>query len=500
MSAKRVIVDVADPLLDKQLRRSSRALAERGSRRRPEAAARLAQVIVDALTACGAMLLAFQIRRRLPGDDPYANAGSYLLLGAMALPVWLAMLWRARLYSHPHTAGRLDEFRRIIRANASLVGAIAILGFVLKVYVARGWLLLTAVLATATVTGGRTFMRRYIARLRHGGRLLRPVVIVGANVEALALCSMLVAEPELGYRVVGFIDDEAAPGSLLLEGQLVLGSVRDTLAVTAATGAVGAIIATTAVAPITSNRLARQLTDAGLDVELSSSLCDISSQRLFVRPLGRFPVVHVDPVRRSGWQARAKRTFDFVMAAAVGLVSAPVIALAALAIKLDSPGPVHFRQRRVGKDGELFDVLKLRTMIVNAEEIRDSLHLQNGADGPLFKVRSDPRVTRVGRILRALSVDELPQLWNVLRGDMSLVGPRPALPSEASLWSPELHGRLAVKPGMTGMWQVSGNRRWHSFDEYARLDLYYVDNWSIWTDLAILAKTVPAVLSNRPAK
>jgi lipopolysaccharide/colanic/teichoic acid biosynthesis glycosyltransferase len=142
-------------------------------------------------------------------------------------------------------------------------------------------------------------------------------------------------------------------------------------------------------------------------------------------------------------------------------------------------------------------VLKLRTMVADAEKLEAELRERNEADGPIFKMRSDPRVTRVGRVLRALSVDELPQLWNVLRGDMSLVGPRPARPDEVPMWSPELHGRLAVRPGMTGMWQVSGSHRWHSFDQYARLDLYYVDNWSIWTDLAILAKTVPAALSNR---
>jgi lipopolysaccharide/colanic/teichoic acid biosynthesis glycosyltransferase len=209
--------------------------------------------------------------------------------------------------------------------------------------------------------------------------------------------------------------------------------------------------------------------------------------------------MYVDRVRRDGWQARAKRAFDVVGAAGLGILAAPVLALSAIAIKLDSKGPVHFRQRRLGKDGRLFDALKLRTMVTDAEDRIGELLATNQADGPLFKLRNDPRVTRVGGVLRALCIDELPQLWNVVRGDMSLVGPRPALPTEVAMWSPELHGRLAVKPGMTGMWQVSGNRRWDSFDDYARLDLYYVDNWSIWTDLAILAKTVPAVLFNRPA-
>jgi exopolysaccharide biosynthesis polyprenyl glycosylphosphotransferase len=460
----------------------------------------MCQFAVDLAAVCVAMLVAFEVRRRLPGQEAFSNNSSYLLLGASSLPLWAVMLWRARLYSRPHTAGRLDEFRRVVRATLSTVGATVIIGFVFKVGLARSWLVLTAVLAALTLTVGRTATRRYFGRLRARGRLLQPVVLVGANVEALAVCAMLVAEPGLGYRVVGFIDDESPPGTFLLDGQPVLGGVADTLGATIAAGAVGVIIAKTAVDPATSNRLTRQLTEAGLHVELSSSLCDISAERLFLRPLGRFPVLYVDPIRRHGWQAQAKRVFDVVVAAGAGILAAPVIAVAAVAIKLEGRGPVHFRQKRVGKDGKPFEVLKLRTMVNHADLLLGELVDRNQADGPLFKLRGDPRVTRVGRVLRATSIDELPQLWNVLRGDMSLVGPRPALPSEVPLWSPELHGRLAVKPGMTGMWQVSGSRRWHSFDEYARLDLYYVDNWSIWTDLAILAKTVPAVLRNRPSK
>jgi exopolysaccharide biosynthesis polyprenyl glycosylphosphotransferase len=304
---------------------------------------------------------------------------------------------------------------------------------------------------------------------------------------------MLDGNPAFGYVPVGFVDDDADCGAYLFGSYPVLGRVDDVEPIARREGATAVLIATTAVELETTNRLIRQLGPAGLRVELSSSLRDISPARLQVRPLGRFPVVLVDPVHRAGWQMRAKRTFDVVVAMAMGVLVAPFLVGAALAIKLTSPGPVHFRQKRLGKDGEPFDVLKLRTMVQNAESMVGELAQQNEADGPLFKLKADPRVTRVGRVLRALSIDEIPQLWNVLCGDMSLVGPRPALPREMPQWSAELHGRLAVKPGMTGMWQVSGSR-WQSFDDYARLDLYYVDNWSIWTDIAILARTLPAVL------
>lgn len=449
---------------------------------------------IDLTTICVAMLAAFWLRSVVPGKDPAGAQSRHLLVGAGSLPVWALMLWRGRLYSEPHIAGRLDEFRRLIQAEFRTFTVVVTASFLLRLYVSRGWLVLTAMLGIAALAAERGLVRRLVGRLRRKGRLLTRVLVVGGNVEALSLCAMLANDPSLGYAPVGFVDDEAARGSRLLGGYPVLGTVAEAHHAARAAGATAVIIAATAVDHETTNRLIRQLSTTGFQVELSSSLCDIAPTRLQVRPLGRFPVMFVDPVKRDGWEMRAKRGFDVILAASVGILAAPLLAVAAVSIKLNSRGPVHFRQKRVGKNGELFDVLKFRTMVVNAEAMMDDLRSANQADGPLFKLKGDPRITRVGRVLRALSIDEFPQLWNVLRGDMSLVGPRPALPKEVHAWSEQLHGRLAVRPGMTGMWQVSGGGRWHSFDEYARLDLYYVDNWSIWTDLAILVKTVPAVL------
>jgi exopolysaccharide biosynthesis polyprenyl glycosylphosphotransferase len=260
----------------------------------------------------------------------------------------------------------------------------------------------------------------------------------------------------------------------------------------------GVVLAASALDLVTSNWLVRSLTDAGVHVELSSTLLDVAPNRLTVRPLGRFPVVYVEPTERDGWRAKAKRSFDLALSV-VGLILAlPILAVAAVAIKLTSPGPVLFRQERVGLNGTTFQVLKLRTMVTDAEERLTEIAHLNEAEGPLFKVRQDPRVTRVGRFLRSTSLDELPQLFNVLRGEMSLVGPRPALPTEVAQWCGDLHGRLRVKPGITGMWQVSG-RSDSSFDEYQRLDLYYVDNWSLVADLSIMLRTVPAVVLRRGA-
>jgi len=243
------------------------------------------------------------------------------------------------------------------------------------------------------------------------------------------------------------------------------------------------VIATTAVDHQTSNRLLRQLTNAGVHVELSSSLRDIAARRLTVRPVGRFPIVYVEPTERRGWRAAAKRLFDVVVGGALLVVLAPLLSAAAIAIKATSRGPVLARQRCVGRLGSSFNLLRLRTTV-------------DDPDAPDGELCRDPQVTGVGRLLRRYSLDELPQLWNVLRGDMSLVGPRPALASQIAEWESELHARLWVRPGITGMWQVSG-RSDRRFEDDARLDLYYVENWSLWTDLAILARTLPAVLRAR---
>jgi exopolysaccharide biosynthesis polyprenyl glycosylphosphotransferase len=225
---------------------------------------------------------------------------------------------------------------------------------------------------------------------------------------------------------------------------------------------------------------------------------DIATRRVTVRPLGRYPVLSIEPVARTGWRAVFKRTFDVVAATLALIVASPILAVAAIAIRIDSGPGVLFSQTRVGRNGQPFRLYKLRTMVNNAEDMLDDLKDQNVAAGPMFKMVDDPRVTRVGGFLRKSSLDELPQLLNVLTGDMSLVGPRPAMPHEALQWNDDLRERLRVQPGITGNWQVNG-RFTASLEDYQRLDLYYVDNWSVVTDLVILLKTIPAVLRRNGA-
>lgn len=457
---------------------------------------RLCLVAADLVSVCLALWVAFALRQRLPGYDVEGAEPFAAIVTFLAPAIWIAVLAYYRLYTARHVKRPMQEFTRIFHAAAVSVGATALIAFMLRRYVSRGWLLLTFAAGVVTLTLERAIARRWFDHLRKAGSLRRPVLIVGINDEAKAIASCLCSRPELGYRVVGFLDDTEPPGSALMDIPVV-GGAQDAIAALSRTAATGVVVVASAFDSSTINSLVRQLTDAGIHIEMLSSLWNIAPERLTVASLGEFPVVYVEPVPRLGWRMAAKRAFDIIVSSVGLIVLFPLVLLAALAIKLDSRGPVLFRQERMGKDGRPFRMLKLRSMVRNAHELRTGL--LNEADGPLFKINNDPRVTRVGRILRATSLDEVPQLWNVLAGEMSLVGPRPALADEVAGWTPALHQRLRVRPGMTGMWQVNGRSNCR-FDDYARLDLYYVDNWSLLMDVAILAKTIPTVLLRRGAR
>jgi exopolysaccharide biosynthesis polyprenyl glycosylphosphotransferase len=461
----------------------------RGSR-----VAKLAVAGADAVAIAAAMVLAAVVRRAL-FDMPEALS-PVVIVGALALPVWLCVFARYKLYTAAAVTSFTAELRRILHAVAAASAGTGLISVVLAQPISRVWLLLTMFLGLCTVVVERTIVRNVFRRARSHGRFQRSVVVIGTNAEALAIVQMLGDNSALGYLVVGLVECGGPNG--VVAPVPVLGNWRDTVDILRSLDANGVIIATSAIEEPAANRLARELMECGYHVELTSGLVDISADRLLTRPLGRRPVMYIEPVRLAGWRAVAKRSFDVALAAVALFVTAPLLLVSAVLIKLDSRGPVFFSQVRVGRKGKLFRVWKLRTMVADAEDLLDDLRGQSEVDGPLFKMQNDPRLTRVGAFLRKLSLDELPQLWNVLRGEMSMVGPRPALPTEVSEWSEEVRNRLRVKPGITGMWQVNG-RSQTSFDDYVRHDLYYVDNWTLLTDLAIVAKTVPVVLFRRGA-
>lgn len=477
----------------------------RSSEPAPRRVSRLKTVLVvgDTVATAVGMVAAALVYGLLRDED----LGNLMVLALVSLPLWPVLYAHQGLYQARRVSRRLEELRRLV--NAVLAGLVVLAGLsvLFGTAMSRGWLVLAFVAITGAMGAEREVARRVISDLRIRGLLTRRVVVVGRNEEAEEIATALRSFPELGYDVVGFVADDPDPSGRarqvidLRTGKPLgpyLGQTDDVLQLVRSSGATGVIVATTGTDQEQANRLIRELTREGLYVELTSAMRDISSARISVRPLGRYPVICVEPVAASSWRAVAKRISDVVLAT-VGLVLLlPVLAVSAALIRITSGPHVVFRQQRVGRNGRPFTLLKLRTMVPDAEQRLAELRDRNEAPGPMFKMTDDPRVTRVGRVLRKLSIDEIPQLVNVIRGDMSLVGPRPALPAEAEQWDDTLRERLRVRPGITGMWQVSG-RYTSSLETYARLDLSYVDNWSLVTDLGIMLKTVSVVLRRKGA-
>ena len=334
----------------------------------------------------------------------------------------------------------------------------------------------------------RSGYRGWLRDRRREGRFCRPVMLVGLNDEALDMHRLLDHHPELGFRVAAVLGDPEEANRIGL-ASLWAGTVADAVAVSETRGCNGAVVVASAVPSDELNRTIRELMQVGSHVHVTSGLRGFDHRRMRAQPLAYEPIFYLEPVSLTRGQVLLKRTIDLLLTSVTLVLAVPLLLVAALAIKLDDGGPILFRQRRVGRNGETFTILKLRTMVLDAEQRLDALKDRNERKGPLFKLTSDPRVTRAGRILRACSVDELPQLFNVLRGEMSLVGPRPALPSEVADFDEVLLARTQVLPGMTGLWQVEARDN-AEFDTYRRLDLFYVENWSVTLDLVVLLATL----------
>ncbi|MEY2452346.1 MAG: hypothetical protein QOD92_1920 [Acidimicrobiaceae bacterium] len=347
---------------------------------------------------------------------------------------------------------------------------------------------LGAILALAATAIGRYGFDFWLGKARGGGRFMRRVVLVGAGSDVREFHEFLSANPELGYEVTAIVGTSQDPEL----GVPWLGAARNARIAVSSTHSSGAIVIATGLATDELNDTTRDLTGSGVHVHLSSGLFGVNYRRLRAVPLGHEPFLYVEPATLSTWQLTVKRAMDIVLSSVLLIVTSPALLIAAVAIKLHDRGPVFFRQVRVGRNGKEITVHKLRTMSVDAESRLLEIKHLNERVGPLFKTEADPRVTRVGAFLRSTSLDEIPQLLDVLRGDMSLVGPRPALPDEVAEFDDELLGRLRVRPGVTGLWQVEARDK-PSFDAYRRLDLFYVENWSLLLDLAIVIDTLPAV-------
>jgi exopolysaccharide biosynthesis polyprenyl glycosylphosphotransferase len=415
-----------------------------------------------------------------------------LLLGA---PMVVVAVYAAFHLYEAHRFTPAEEFRRIILAVSLGLTGLVTLSFWSQASFSRSWLAVSWALALIVALATRRVWHYWIGRARSKGRLSFSTLIVGTNEEASHLADVM-SRPAFGFQAIGMVTTTSAPAS---SSQLpVMGSVGDLRELIRETGAECVFVASSAMSPEEMGHVAKAVRLEGVEVRITATMPEVLASRLTVQPLGGLTALSLRPVRLTGTQVIAKRAFDLTMAGLGTLLLSPIFLAIAAAIKITSPGPVFFRQRRVGHRGRPFTILKFRTMQVGAEQLIDELRERHGVENLMFKLKDDPRVTAVGRFLRKLSMDELPQLINVVKGDMSLVGPRPPLPEEVTRYADWQFDRLEVPPGITGLWQVSG-RSELSFDDCVRLDLFYIENWSIAYDLYIVAKTLPALISSRGA-
>ncbi len=444
---------------------------------------------VDCACALAAGLLAFELRFDTRGHIP----GVYLAI-SLSLPVfWFVAVALAGGYDSRFIGVGPDEFRRVLHAGITLTAAVAILSYATKTDIARGYVVIALPCLTLFDVVARYALRKRLHKLRRLGSCVRRVVVVGHAAVAADLATVLRRETYHGLSVVAAciagpdgpreIAGVPAISGLGIVPEVVSRFHADTVAVLACPEMSGVRL----------RELAWELEKTGTDLCVAPALLDVAGPRTTIRPVAGLPLLHMDHPEFSGARRVIKDSFDRALALAALLLSAPLMLLVALVIRIGDGGPVLFRQTRVGRDGRTFTVYKFRTMVLDAEERKAQLAEHNEHNGVLFKIRNDPRITTVGAWLRRWSIDEMPQLINVLIGDMSLVGPRPALPEEAARYGDEVRRRLVVKPGITGLWQVNG-RSDLSWDESVRLDLRYVENWSFVLDLQILWKTGSAVV------
>jgi exopolysaccharide biosynthesis polyprenyl glycosylphosphotransferase len=457
-------------------------------------------IVLDAAVLAATVGLASLIDAGMPMFDARAaddlasrTTGPLVTLG------WVLVIALGGGYRQQVLGGGSDEYKRVLNASLAYSGLLALILFVTEADVSRGFFLLLYALGLPALLLARWEARHLLHRARSAGHLGLPVLIAGSPEHVDDIHGVLDRTRWLGYRVVGAA---TPPGdaSHTVGGVPVVGTTDDLT--TAALQSDARLILFAGGSSTSAQDLQEkvwQLEERGIGVVVAQSATGIiMSDRASYRPVGGLPLMHLGAPAWAQATRIGKRTFDVVGALALLLFFSPLLVFVALRIKLHDGGPVFFQQSRVGRQGEPFRCAKFRTMVPDAEDLLAALHVATGYDGGLFKLENDPRITRPGRWLRRFSLDELPQLWNVVRGDMSLVGPRPPLPHEVARYDVAARRRLHVRPGMTGLWQVSG-RSDLSWEHAIRLDLYYVDHWSMLQDLHILWRTLGVVILGRGA-
>ncbi|WP_245976958.1 sugar transferase [Cryobacterium soli] len=455
-------------------------------------------ILTDAAVIGSAVTVAFLARFAIV--NPIADAAR-IPLSYWALTGIVAITWIITLATFPTRDARVvgvgaTEYKLVINASALAFGMLAIAFLLLQVDTARAYFVFALPLGVAALILERWLWRKWLIRQRRYGHYLARAIVVGAREDVEYVVRQINDKSGAAYQVVGAALEGDNAMSITAAGNLVP-VVADFEHVASAAQSLGVDAVIVAGHPSLGNTFIRNL---GWDLEktsaelvLSSRLTDVAGPRIHFRPVEGLPLIHVEIPQYDGAKHVLKRALDIILGAVTLIAVSPVLVVIGVLVKLDSPGPILFRQERAGRNGAPFHMLKFRSMVRTAEDDLAGLLDQNEGAGVLFKIRSDPRITKVGRILRKYSLDELPQLWNIVVGQMSIVGPRPPLPAEVQKYEAHMHRRLYIKPGLTGMWQVNG-RSDLSWEESVRLDLYYVENWSLAGDLMIIWRTFKIII------
>jgi exopolysaccharide biosynthesis polyprenyl glycosylphosphotransferase len=464
-----------------------------------------ALIITDFLMLWSAFWLAYLIRFRLgvPVFELWVRPtmGYYQQLIIILIVLFLGVFYAQGLYNKDQLLGGTKEYSSMF--NATTIGVVAVIaaGFLEPTFIlARGWLLVAWILSFLMASLGRFALRRFVYGLRRHGYFLSPAVIVGANDEGIMLAQQLLQWKTSGFHILGFVDKKIRPGEKVYGHLKCLGNMEQLDDILKKHEVEELILASSAI----SSRdkmveiFKKYSFSNKINIRFSSGLYEIITTGVTVNQFAYVPLMGVNPARLSGVEQVGKTITDYLITIPAVILASPIFLLIALAIKLDSPGPIIHRRRVVGINGRQFDAYKFRSMHVNGDEIiqKHPELLQELQEN--HKLKWDPRVTRVGRILRKISFDELPQLINVIKGEMSLVGPRMITPEEIEKYNQWDTNLLTVRPGITGLWQVSG-RSDVTYEERVRLDMYYIRNWNMWLDLQLIIQTIPAVLKGRGA-
>jgi len=491
---------LVEHILNLRHQRGVKRITNRGQRRLLMASLLLVDVATLIIAFAAAYVIRFDLRLIVFVNDFAPSPQFYFNLGIILVSTWIALFWAFRLYDWESLLGGTREYASIFQASLSGTILVALAQFLIpQLIIARGWVGLSWALTFVLVSLARFLMRRLAYSARRHGFLMVPTLIIGASEEGRLLGEQLLNWPTSGLTVLGFLDEGVRPGQRICRNLYALGTLDRLEELVRQYRVEELILATGGLSrEVILSVFERYGTSPSVHLRLSSGLFELLTTGLSIKETAYVPLIGVNRVRLSRTDALLKALLEYTLTVAVLLLSSPLMALITVLIKLDSPGPVFYHRRVMGLNGRQFNAIKFRTMHTDGDALLAANPSLLDMLATTHKIKDDPRITRIGLYLRRYSLDELPQLLNVLKGDMSLVGPRIISPPELVHYGQWAMNLLTVRPGLTGLWQVSG-RSDVSYEERVRLDMFYIRNYSIWLDLQLILQTLPVVLGGRGA-